>query len=77
MAKRIVVGIHEAKTHFSKLVKQASEGNEVVVENGGTPVAKLVGYRPAGRTRKPGMLAGKITIKEGFDTLPAGFDDVF
>jgi prevent-host-death family protein len=74
MARRIVVGIHEAKTHFSKLVKQASEGREVVVKNGGMPVAKIVGYRPAGRTRKPGMLAGKIRIKEGFDALPEGFD---
>ena len=31
--KRIVVGIHEAKTQFSKLVKQAEAGQEIVVEN--------------------------------------------
>lgn len=29
--KRIVVGIHEAKTTFSKLVREAEAGAEVVV----------------------------------------------
>lgn len=77
MAKRIVVGIHEAKTHFSKLVKQAEAGQEVVVENYGKPVAKIVGYKPSAERRSPGLLAGKITIKPGFDELPAGFDEVF
>lgn len=75
--RRVVVGIHEAKTHFSKLVKQAVAGQEIVVENGGKPVAKIVGYRPTAHDRKPGLLAGKITIKAGFDEVPAGFDKAF
>jgi prevent-host-death family protein len=75
--KKIVVGIHEAKTHFSKLVKQAEAGQEIVVENHGKPVAKIVGYAPEGVVRKPGLLAGKITIKPGFDELPEGFEDAF
>ena len=74
--RRVVVGIHEAKTHFSKLVKQAAAGQEVVVENGGKPVAKIVGYRPTA-PRQPGLLAGKIAILAGFDELPAGFDKAF
>ncbi len=75
--KRIVVGIHEAKTHFSKLVKQAEAGQEIVVASSGKPVAKIVGYTPAAAARKPGLLAGTITIKPGFDELPAGFDEAF
>jgi prevent-host-death family protein len=75
--KKIVVGIHEAKTHFSKLVKQAQAGQEIVVENYGKPVAKIVGYASEGSVRKPGMLAGKITIKPNFDELPEGFEDAF
>ena len=77
VVKRIVVGIHEAKTHFSKLVKQAEAGQEIVVASSGKPVAKIVGYKPAAAARKPGLLAGKITIKPGFDQLPPGFDEAF
>ena len=75
--KKIVVGIHEAKTQFSKLVKQAEAGQEIVVSNFGKPVAKIVGYSDGGAARKPGLLAGALTIKPGFDETPAGFDDAF
>lgn len=75
--QRIVVGIHEAKTHFSKLVKQVEAGAEVVVESYGKPVARIVGLEPAAKPRKPGLLAGEITIKPGFDELPEGFGDSF
>jgi prevent-host-death family protein len=75
--KRLVVGIHEAKTTFSKLVREAEAGNEVIVENHGKPVAKLVGYKPAPAARKPGMFAGQIEIKPGFDETPEGFQEAF
>ncbi|GAB6090733.1 type II toxin-antitoxin system Phd/YefM family antitoxin [Spirochaeta dissipatitropha] len=38
----IVVNIHEAKTHFSKLVDRAHGGEEVVVAKAGRPWARLV-----------------------------------
>ena len=75
--KRLVVGIHEAKTTFSKLVREVQAGNEVVVESHGKPVAKLVGYKPAPAQRKPGMFAGQIEIKPGFDEVPDGFEEAF
>ena len=75
--KRLVVGIHEAKTTFSKLIKEAEAGNEVVVENHGKPVAKLVAYKPAPVPRKPGMFAGQIKVKAGFEELPEGFQEAF
>lgn len=37
-------------------------------------MAKLVPYAPATAERKPGLLAGQVTIKPGFDELPAGFE---
>ncbi len=73
----IVVGMHEAKTHFSKLVKRAAAGEEIIVANAGRPVAKIVAFVPTPAARKPGMLAGKITIKPGFDDLPPGFAEAF
>jgi prevent-host-death family protein len=75
--KTTVVGIHEAKTNFSKLVKRAAAGEEVVVASSGRPVAKIVAYRPRSAPRKPGMLAGKIEVKAGFDAMPPGFDEAF
>jgi prevent-host-death family protein len=73
--KRLVVGIHEAKTTFSKLIRAVEAGDEVIVENHGRPVAKLIAYSPAPAPRKPGMLAGRIKIEPGFDEIPEGFED--
>ncbi|MGH3091677.1 MAG: type II toxin-antitoxin system Phd/YefM family antitoxin [Gaiellaceae bacterium] len=75
--KRLVVGVHEAKTTLSKLLKEAEAGTDVVVENHGKPVAKLVAYKPAPAPRKPGMFAGQIRIKPGFDEIPEGFEEAF
>jgi prevent-host-death family protein len=77
MKKQVVVGIHEAKTHFSKLVRRAQDGDEVIVESYGKPVARIVPVSPAAGPRRPGALAGKLKIKPGFDKLPEGFDDAF
>lgn len=74
--KTVVVGIHEAKTNFSKLVKRVEAGEEVIVQNFGKPVARLVPYEPPQTVRRPGLLAGKITIEPGFDELPPGFEEL-
>ena len=34
--------IHEAKTNLSKLIKEACEGEEVIISRGDKPVVKLV-----------------------------------
>jgi prevent-host-death family protein len=77
VVKRLVVGIHEAKTTFSKLVRAAEAGDEVIVENHGRPVAKIVAYKPARAPRTPGMFAGRITMKPGFEEIPEGFERAF
>jgi prevent-host-death family protein len=73
----IIVGMHEAKTHFSKLVRRAAAGQEVIVANAGRPVARIVGYEPVAAARTPGLLTGRIVIKPGFDELPPGFEHPF
>jgi prevent-host-death family protein len=35
--------VHQAKTHFSRLLKEVEAGQEVVVMRGKKPVAKIVG----------------------------------
>lgn len=66
--------MHEAKTNFSKLIALVENGEEIIVQRGDAPVAKIVPYTAA-RTRKAGALKGKLKIKPGFDEIPEGFED--
>ncbi len=65
------VKIHEAKAQFSKLISLVERGEEIVVQRGDVPVAKLVPYR---KGRKAGRLKGQIVIAEDFDAVPEGFE---
>jgi prevent-host-death family protein len=61
------VNIHEAKTHLSRLVARAAEGEEIVIAKAGTPVAKLVPVARPARRRTLGLARGKIVIHADFD----------
>ncbi len=61
------VNIHEAKTHFSKLVESAMNGEETIIAKAGTPVAKLVPFNKGKPKRRLGVLKGKIKIADDFD----------
>ncbi len=68
----IEVGVHEAKTHFSRLLRRVAGGEEVVITRGGEPVARLVPARPARRRRTLGRDAAAVRIADDFDApLPA------
>ena len=72
------VNIHEAKTHFSKLIKQVADGGEVIICNADQPVAKLVAINaPVSQKRIPGALTGKMIIPDNFDELPDEFMNYF
>ena len=60
------VNIHDAKTHFSQLIKLVLQGNEVVIAMAGKPVAKLcpITDKP---NRRFGVHKGKIKIAKDFD----------
>lgn len=64
------VGIHEAKTHLSRLLERVEAGEEITIARGKHPVARLVPI--AGPPRRPGRLKGRIRVARGFDApLPA------
>jgi len=69
------VKIHEAKTNFSKLIGRVEAGEEVVVQRGDVPVAKIVPYETGGHARKAGALKGRIEIAEDFDAVPSEFQE--
>jgi prevent-host-death family protein len=65
------VNIHEAKTHFSRLIERAQAGEEVIVARAGKDVARIVPIR-AEVDRRPGAFKGRI---RGDLTGPIGTDD--
>ncbi len=71
------VNMHEAKTHLSKLLKRAAAGEEIIISNGGKPIARLVGVEPAA-PRVLDMDHGHFTVPEDFDDpMPDEFYDMF
>ena len=48
------VGIHEAKTHFSKLIQRALAGEEIVIARGKQPLVKLTPVEGARQKRELG-----------------------
>ena len=61
------INIHDAKTHFSKLIEAVTQGERVIIAKAGKPVVELVAIEPAPPVRKPGSLKGKIKIADDFD----------
>lgn len=67
------VGVHEAKTSLSKLLRRVAAGEEITITRSGTPVARLVPADDRPR-RTLGEDRGRYEVPGDFDApLP---DDV-
>ena len=65
------VKIHYAKTHLSRLIEQACEGEEIIIARGDQPLVRLQPLREKKGQRKPGSMKGKLEIgPEFFEPLP-------
>ena len=66
-----VVNIHEAKTHLSRLVEQASKGESFIIAKAGKPLVKVSPLdAPAGtEVRRIGFMKGQIQVPDDFDRL--------
>jgi prevent-host-death family protein len=72
------VNIHEAKTHFSRLLERVALGEEVVIAKAGKPVAKLVPLAKQPKRRVLGSAKGEFTVPDDFnDPLPKEIEDLF
>jgi len=67
--------IHEAKTHFSKLIQKTLRGDEVVIAKGNKPIVKLVPIEERTPLRKLGTAKRFITIPLDFDAPIEDFKD--
>lgn len=71
------VNIHEAKTHFSRLIERVEQGEEIIIARAGRPVARLVPVRRRPGPRTPGSAKGLIRLRPDFDAPLPEFEDVF
>jgi prevent-host-death family protein len=60
------VGVHEAKTHLSRLLRRVAAGEVIVIAKGGTPLARLVPIHSRVR-RDLGRDSGAVVLHEDFD----------
>jgi len=60
------VGVHEAKSRLSELLRRVEEGEEVTIRRGRTVVARLVPAKPSGK-RNLGIDAGLFDVPDDFD----------
>ncbi len=73
----IQVGVHEAKTRLSELLRAVAGGQEVDILRSGQPVAKIVPFAPR-NTREIGFDDGRFTVPDDFDApLSGDIEDSF
>ena len=70
------VNIHEAKTHFSRLIERVVRGETFVIAQAGRPMAKLVPIgvaRPA-KPKRLGFLEGEFKVPDDFDRMAEDYN---
>jgi prevent-host-death family protein len=70
-----MVNVHEAKTHFSKLLVRVEAGERIVIARAGKPVAVLGPVETKVQPRIPGNDAGLVEIMSDFDLPLPEFDE--
>lgn len=70
-----IVNISEAKTHFSRLVNEVLQGEEIVIARAGCPLIRLVAIEGAQPARRLGTARGKIWLSPDFDEPLEAFAD--
>jgi prevent-host-death family protein len=66
--------VHEAKTHFSKLLRRVMEGEEIIIARAGEPIAILKPVAKPPVERVPGNDTGRVIIHPDFDAPLTEFE---
>lgn len=71
MAPEKTVNIHQAKTHLSRLIEEATHGEPFIIAKAGKPAVRVSAVAaPAAPTmRRTGFLGGHIGVPADFDTM--------
>ncbi len=65
------VNMHEAKTHLSRLVRDAANGEPFVIARAGKPLVRVTALEPTPRKSRLGFLDGRFEVPDDFDTMMA------
>ena len=71
--QRRIYNVAEAKAQFSALVRQALQGETVVIARDNKPLLELVPIAPVQRV--PGTAKGQVVMAPDFDKTPDDFAD--
>ncbi len=63
----VQVNVHEAKTHFSKLLNRALAGEEVIIMRSGRPLVRLTPVMSAPANRQIGTAKGEFVVPGELD----------
>lgn len=61
-----IVNSYEAKTHLSKLIRRALDGERIVIARAGKPLVELLPYRER-KPRVGGIWKGEVRMADDFD----------
>ena len=65
------INIHEAKTHLSRLVEKAAQGESFVIAKAGKPMVKVVALEKPAKPQRLGFMAGEFSVPDDFDRMGA------
>lgn len=68
------INIHDAKTHFSKLIARVLAGETVIISKAGKPIAQLGPLLAPMKPRSPGQDRGRVEIHPDFDEPLSEFE---
>ena len=65
-----IVNMHEAKTHLSRLVEKAANGEPFIIAKAGKPMVKVAAIEEPKQIQRLGFLADvPMSIPDDFDTM--------
>ena len=67
------VNMHEAKTHLSRLVQAAADGEPFIIARAGKPIVRVVAVEAPDpeAVSRIGFLTGRISVPPDFDRMGA------
>ena len=65
----LIVNIHEAKTHLSRLVERIAKGEPFIIAKAGKPMVKVVPIDAPAEPKRFDFMAGEFTVPDDFDTM--------
>jgi len=64
------INIHAAKTHLSRLIEEAANGEPFIIAKAGRPMVKVTRCEPSRFAHERfGFMKGRISVPGDFDTM--------